>query len=224
MAGSPLILTGNLKLGTTVGTAIDVTSEVLAFTLTAKRNTITIPPTWGGARQTARAGADTYEIKMDYLSGDIATAGQTVWQMLWNAVIDTSQVPAGSLYFEGTFNGAVVSATNPKYYGKLLVTGADIGGTAQDLSKDSQTFMLIDRPAVVTSTNATTIAVASNGATLPTGTINVAATAGFLTSGAIQVATSTGINTVAYTGVTGTSFTGCTLGTGTLATGGAVTQ
>ena len=224
MAGSALILGGNLKLGTTAGTAIDITSEVTAMTLTVKRAVINIPPTWGGARATYRAGADTYEIKFDYFSSDIATSGTTVWQMLWAASIDTAQSPAGSLYYEGTFNGGVVSATNPKYYGRLLVTGADLGGTANDLSKDSQTFMLIDRPGVATSTNATTIAVGSNGFSLPQGTINVAATAGFLASGAIQVVTSTGLQTVGYTALTGTTFTGCTGGTGSMTTGGAVTQ
>lgn len=77
-------------------------------------------------------------------------------------------------------------------------------------------------------TNAsTTIALASNGATLPTGTIFVASTAGFLGAGSILVVSSNGTQVVNYTSITGggsPSFNGCTLGTGTLSTGGSVTQ
>lgn len=68
----------------------------------------------------------------------------------------------------------------------------------------------------------TTIAVASNGVALPTGTINVASTAAFASAGTIYVVTGSGLQTVAYTGKTGTSFTGCTGGVGNMATGGAV--
>jgi len=76
----------------------------------------------------------------------------------------------------------------------------------------------------------TTIAAGSNGVSLPTGTINVAATGGggvnaaFTASGSIRVMTSTGLQTVAYTGISATSFTGCTGGTGAMSTGGGVAQ
>lgn len=76
----------------------------------------------------------------------------------------------------------------------------------------------------------TTIAVASNGASLPQSTINVASTTGFPTTGTIYVLSSTGYQQVTYTGVTGTTFTGCTIAysaafggsLGTLATGNTV--
>lgn len=71
---------------------------------------------------------------------------------------------------------------------------------------------------------ATTIAVASNGASLPQATINVASTTGFPSSGTIYVYTSSGTQTVTYTGVTGTTFTGCSGGTGTMSTGGNVSS
>jgi hypothetical protein len=64
----------------------------------------------------------------------------------------------------------------------------------------------------------TTIAVGSNGVSLPQATINVASTAGFPTSGTLHVFT-TSWQTVTYTGITGTSFTGCSGGTGTMSTG-----
>ena len=69
----------------------------------------------------------------------------------------------------------------------------------------------------------TTIAVASNGAALPQATINVASTAGFNAAGTLSVSSTAGFQTVAYTGITPTTFTGCTGGAGNLATGGLVT-
>jgi hypothetical protein len=71
----------------------------------------------------------------------------------------------------------------------------------------------------------TTVAVASDGVTLPTATINVASTTGFASSGSIAVATGGGAFTIiTHRGVTGTSFTSCTGGVGILATGQAVTN
>lgn len=72
----------------------------------------------------------------------------------------------------------------------------------------------------------TTIASASNGASLPTGTIHVQSTNGFASSGsgntAVFVLTSAGPQQVTYTGITANTFTGCSGGTGTMATGNAV--
>jgi hypothetical protein len=67
--------------------------------------------------------------------------------------------------------------------------------------------------------------IAGGPTTLPTGTITVASTAGppaFPSSGTIVVNTSAGPQNVAYTGKTGTTFTGCTGGTGTASIGAAV--
>ena len=83
---------------------------------------------------------------------------------------------------------------------------------------------------------ATTIAVGSNGAALPQGTINVASTAGFASTGYLVITGPPGANVdtvVSYTGKTATTFTGCNsafrgggvgISTGTLATGQVVAQ
>jgi hypothetical protein len=68
----------------------------------------------------------------------------------------------------------------------------------------------------------TTIAGGSNGQSLPQGTINVVSTAGMPSSGAAFVFTSAGAQMVPYTGLTATTLTGCTGGTGSMATGGDV--
>lgn len=81
----------------------------------------------------------------------------------------------------------------------------------------------------------TTIAAGSDLATLPTGTINVVSTGvanggGALTGGGsfpsgggtLLIDSSLGLQTVTYTGVTATTFTGCLLGAGILDTSGNV--
>jgi len=73
-----------------------------------------------------------------------------------------------------------------------------------------------------TAVGATTIAAGSNGVALPTGTINVASASGFPPSGQILITISGTQQLISYTGITATSFTGCTGGSGTLATSQAV--
>lgn len=68
----------------------------------------------------------------------------------------------------------------------------------------------------------TTIAVASNGQSLPQSTINVVSTTGFPTSGSAYIFTSTGSQLVTYTGTTGTTLTGASGGSGTMSTGNTV--
>jgi hypothetical protein len=73
-----------------------------------------------------------------------------------------------------------------------------------------------------TGTGTTTIAAASNGVALPTTTITVADASTFETSGTLAIGTNPFWGFVAYTGISGNTFTGCTGGSGTLATGAAV--
>jgi hypothetical protein len=73
-------------------------------------------------------------------------------------------------------------------------------------------------------TEGTTIAAGSNGQALPQATINVAAVSAlFGTLGQFVVIINGAAVTINFTGTTGTSFTGCSGGTGTLATGQRVT-
>ena len=70
------------------------------------------------------------------------------------------------------------------------------------------TYLYYDQSATATTTTSAAV-------TLPVTTISVASTTGFPTSGTITL----GGQTVTYTGVTATSFTGCTGGSGTIASG-----
>jgi hypothetical protein len=77
-------------------------------------------------------------------------------------------------------------------------------------------------PTVAVLQTGTTIAAGSAGASLPQATINVASTTGFVAAGTVYVRTAAGLQTVTYTGITGTSFTGASGGTGLMSLGGTV--
>jgi len=74
----------------------------------------------------------------------------------------------------------------------------------------------------------TTIAAASNGFTLPQGTINVASTQGFPATGTLHIHVTgnsvTNPQIITYTGITATTFTGCTGGNAVLLTGQPITN
>lgn len=74
------------------------------------------------------------------------------------------------------------------------------------------------------SSPATTVAAGSDGDALPQATINVADTTGFAASGSIYVVSDDGVQTITYTGINATQFTGCSGGTGVINTGNDVTQ
>lgn len=69
-----------------------------------------------------------------------------------------------------------------------------------------------------------TLAAGENGKTLPEATISLASGTSFASSGKCLVTTSDGPQVVSYTGKSSNDLTGCTGGSGTMATGGAVTQ
>jgi hypothetical protein len=93
--------------------------------------------------------------------------------------------------------------------GNKMVTG---------LTQSLQPYVLYWLYAVSQLNVSTTIAAGSNGAVLPQATINVASTTGFPASGTIYTSTGNQVP-ITYTGTTATTFTGCSGGTATLATG-----
>ncbi len=76
----------------------------------------------------------------------------------------------------------------------------------------------------VTCPSMTTIASGSSGASLPQSTIDVASTTGFSSTPHLAVPTPAGLQAVVCTGDTSTTFTGCSGGSGTMATGQTVLQ
>lgn len=134
MAFAPLILTGNQTANGT-----DVSDQVMAFKVTGARERVQIPATFG-LRRSFRAGDDTYEVQIDYLSDTDSTS---LSQVFWDAIGDVD----GTIELTGTMRPGAISATNPAFTMTAVVTGVGIGGTVNTVGVDSQTFPLTDRPA-----------------------------------------------------------------------------
>jgi len=138
-------------------------------------------------------------------------------------VISTTGFPTTGTFLLSTSAGTstitYTGITGTSFTGCTGGTGTTFTGGTVLIGNGFQTITY----GTVTNAN-TTIASGSNGQSLPQATINVASTTGFLASGVITVTTGAGLQTVTYSGTTGTSFTGCTGGTGAMTTGGAVTQ
>lgn len=168
-------------------------------------------------------------------TGSLRTANNVPVAVSRNITATTTVIAASNLAAlpQATINVADTTAFTAA--GTILVLSSAGVQTITYTGKTGTTFTgcvggtgTIITGSIVGQTNAaTTIAVASNGAILPQATINVASTTGFPTAGTIRVYATTstgGIQNITYTGVTATSFTGCSGGTGTLNTGNTVTS
>lgn len=123
----------------------------------------------------------------------------------------------------GTF--LIILPTGPQtitYTGKTATSFTGASGGTGTLRGDGDQGR-IGNPVGLLSPGNTHITAPSDGAVLPQATINVASTSTFPTSGSIIIGTLLdGDQTVTYTGVTPTTFTGCAGGTGTIHTGDGV--
>lgn len=168
-------------------------------------------------------GGATVNITTGTLSGQTTTTGQTI---IYNAVNTGNTF--GNLMLQGNLGVALVAQTTISASVTPTKLINQVGRTHKVRSTTTTPVTVVTTDEIVSigsvSSLSTTIAVASNGQTLPQATINVAATAGFATTGAIYVTTTNGPQLVTYTGTTGTTFTGCSGGTGSMATGNAVTS
>lgn len=128
-------------------------------------------------------------------------------------VESTTGFPSSGSFTVVTSGAAVVLT----YSGKTSTTFTGVSA-GSGILRAGDSILYVDK-----AQKTTTISSGSNGATLPQSTINVASTTGFpssAVSGLVRIVTTGGVvNNIAYTGKTGTTFTGCTGGTGTMTTG-----
>lgn len=149
MSNTPLaILTGNVKVGASSGTAVDVKDAVVALKIYAKRKTNQIPATFATGTDVPRAGGTAYEVEFDFLPDD--TGAATLFSMLWDAT-DPDDNPTGELYFEGNLHEVgATSADNPKWSGTFIVTDVGIGGASNAIARHSAKYPMTGRPAKAT--------------------------------------------------------------------------
>lgn len=168
-------------------------------------------------------GGATINLVTGTLSSQTTIGGQSI---IYNAVNTANSF--GNLVLQGNLGVALVAGTTVAATVNTTKLINQVGRTHKLRSTTTTPVTVITTDEIISigtvSSVSTTIAAPSNGAVLPQGTINVAATAGFATTGAIYVITTNGPQLVTYTGTTGTTFTGCSGGTGAMTTGNAVTS
>lgn len=140
-----LVLKGNLKIGPVAGSLVDVSEQVTGYTIMASRDTVQVPATLSGPKS-ARAGGVQYQLKVDYFASD-GSASDDLLRVFW-ATFGTAD---GQLAFSANTEDGATSATNPLWSGTFIVTGAQLGGAAEGLSTDSQTFPMTGAPTIATS-------------------------------------------------------------------------
>lgn len=145
MTTTPLLLKGNLALGTTANGVADVSDGITTFKISADRDEVSIPATLATPKS-ARVGGVKYQIEVGYFSNDESTTG--IFGLFWASLITAD----GLIYFSGSMRDGLVTASNPLWTGSFYVTGASLGGGAEDLSVDSRTFTMTGAPtrAIVT--------------------------------------------------------------------------
>lgn len=164
-----------------------------------------------------------FEIRDLELNGNWGNAVTTVAAASNGAALPQATIHVASTAgFPNSGTFLIVLPGGPQtiaYTGKTATsfTGAS-GGTGT--LRGNGDLGRIGNPVGLLSPANTHITAPSDGAVLPQATINVASTNTFPTSGQIVIGTQLdGDQTVTYTGITSTTFTGCTGGTGTIHTG-----
>jgi hypothetical protein len=177
----------------------------------------------GAAAQTQKPAVE--EVGVVVVEVQPTTSGEPPFRVIYDSV---SNADAGPTYNRVASFGFNNSATN--FHGDAILGKPTALFTAESNFKDGNgeygpelilEFSNTQRPFYarqIFDPATTTIAAGSNGASLPQATINVASTTNFPQYGNILV----GASTIAYTGKTSTTFTGCSGGSGTLSTGQAV--
>lgn len=244
ISGSTFIASGSNNVGLPTGTI-----NVLSTTGFTGSGSITVQTSVGFQQVNYTSTNATQFLGCTLGTGVMSTGGMVAQQVTFpqatlNVVSTTGFTPSGTLFIESTtgrqtvtytgttattFTGVAVAAGGT-YTGNAVGTGlspiVQAFTTTITAGSNGQTFPLSNATLNVSSvfTNgSTTIAVGSNNAFLPQGTINVASTTGFPSSGTIYVTTTQGVQTVAYTNTSGgNQFTGCTGGIGQMVTGNQV--
>lgn len=153
--------------------------------------------------------------------GNYWNTGHVLWSPVWGAALGYAPGVAGEIITRSGWRGAYWAAGTATSVGDTVIAVPDNGRAFQAIAVTSDTLTGGSQP----SWNlGTTIAIGSNGAILPQGSISVVSTTGFPpTGGTLYVRSTSGVQTVTYTGTTGSNtFTGCSGGVGALATGDTV--
>ncbi len=134
-----------IMLGPDPGSLTDYTCAIRDFRINDLRATSVKAPTFSNPYTEQKAASQSWTVTIDFLSEIITTSG------LWIELLTALGTRTGELYFEYTPTDDVVSTSNPKRTGYLVVTDLDTGMAVSQSLRQAKTFPARDVSAPVTS-------------------------------------------------------------------------
>lgn len=135
--GQPIQLEGTIELGPVGESLTDFSDDITSLVIVRGREQVPRQPTFGNAQRIQGAGAREDQVTINFLHD---TAASNVWSQLWDALDTDDSV----LEFSATLKDEAVSATNPEFTGKIVVTGLETGGEVGTRNNQSQTYSAFD--------------------------------------------------------------------------------
>ncbi len=123
-----------VMLGPDADSLTDYTCAIRSFVINDSRATVVKAPTMSNPNTEQKAASKSNTVTIDFLSAFVTSSG------LWQEMLTAQGTRSGELYFEWTPGDDVVSASNPKRTGFLVVTDLDSGMAVGQALRQSKTF------------------------------------------------------------------------------------
>jgi len=112
-------------------------TDIMHVSIKVNRDAVTKPATYGNPVIEDRPGSIKREMQIEYL-GDPTDAAS--FFNLLHAQVDAD----GYVYFDVKFQDGTVSATNPRYTGRIFVNEVVIGAAVNELWESTVTYPIVD--------------------------------------------------------------------------------
>jgi hypothetical protein len=123
-----------VMLGPDAGSLTDYTCAIRSFVINDARATVVKAPTFSNPFTEQKAASQSNTVTIDFLSEFVTSSG------LWSELLTALSTRTAELYFEWTPTDDVVSASNPKRTGYLVVTDVDSGMAVGQPLRQVKTF------------------------------------------------------------------------------------
>ena len=121
-------------LGPDAGSLTDYSCWFSEFVISDVRNTVVKSPTFSSPAVEEKAAAGAVSVTASFFAVPDTASG------LWWELNRAKDTRTAELYFEWRGDSAVVSASNPKRTGYIVVTGLDSGAPAYQPRRQSRVF------------------------------------------------------------------------------------
>ncbi len=123
-----------VMLGPDPDNLTDYTCAIRSFVINDSRATVVKAPTFSNPATEQKAASRLNSVTIDFLSAFVTSSG------LWQEMLTALGTTTGELFFEWTPSDDIVSATNPKRTGYLVVTDLDSGMAVGQSLRQIKTF------------------------------------------------------------------------------------